>query len=47
MAWSSAELTDSGLELLSKLINGGKLTITRALVGSGTVATDEDRKSVV
>ena len=41
MAWSSAELTDSGLELLSKLINGGKLTITRALVGSGTVATDE------
>lgn len=41
MAWSSAELTDSGLELLSKLINGGKLTITRAAVGSGTVAADE------
>lgn len=41
MAWSSAELTDSGLELLSKLINGGKLTITRAMVGSGTVAADE------
>lgn len=41
MAWSSAELTDSGLKLLSKLINGGKLTITRAAVGSGTVAADE------
>ena len=41
MAWSSAELTDSGLELLSKLINGGKLTVTRAVVGSGTVAADE------
>lgn len=41
MAWSSAELTDSGLELLSKLINGGKLTITRAAVGSGTVAAEE------
>ena len=41
MAWSSAELTESGLELLSKLINGGKLTITRAAVGSKTVAAEE------
>lgn len=41
MAWSSAELTDSGLELLSKLMNGGKLTITRAAIGSKTVAADE------
>ncbi len=41
MAWSSAELTDSGLELLSRLMNGGKLTITRAAVGSKTVAADE------
>lgn len=44
MAWSSAELTDNGLELLSRLINGGKLTITRAAVGSGTVAAGELRE---
>ncbi len=44
MAWNSAELTDCGLKLLSGMLNGGKLTITKALVGSGTVNTEELRK---
>ena len=47
MAWSSAELTDSGLELLSKLINGGKLTITRAAVGRGIIARTDSEDEVL
>ncbi len=37
MAWRNAELTDVGLELLSGMLNGGKLTITRAAIGGGAV----------
>jgi hypothetical protein len=41
MAWNSTTLTDSGVTLLSELINGGKLTITRAVLGAGTASADE------
>ena len=37
--WSNAVITTKGLSLLSKLIEGDTLTITRAVTGSGTVAT--------
>ena len=37
--WSNAVITTKGLALLSKLIEGDTLTITRAVTGSGTVAT--------
>lgn len=36
--WSNAVITNQGLTLLSKLIAGNTLTITRAVTGAGTVA---------
>lgn len=39
--WRNAELTDVGLELLSGMLNGGKLTITRAAIGGGVVGSEK------
>ena len=36
--WANAVITTKGLSLLSKLVAGNTLTITKAVTGSGTVA---------
>lgn len=39
--WDSITITNRGVNLLSGMINGSKLTFTRAAIGSGTVPDDE------
>ncbi len=41
MAWDKSTVTNDGVKLLSNLINGGKLTITRVEIGPGVVDLDK------
>lgn len=41
MSWNDITITDEGSRLLSDIIGGGKLTITRAAIGAGTVAIED------
>ena len=39
--WSNATITTAGLALLAKLTQGSTLSVTKAVVGSGTVAVED------
>lgn len=41
MSWNDITITDEGSRLLADMIGGGKLTITRAAIGSGTVSIED------